>query len=291
MKSYLIIIHFYLFICSLQICYSRDINENKLYKEGDYVGAAIMFHNTFLNAKSDSEIKNEASYYKFKSAQKALEIMSKRYHDLINEHYIAVANPVNGPKSPATIIWKNAELLNKTEILILTNLGFNIVGPQHYLLPTYAFSDWKILQNLAKKFPKSKWGELSAFEMIDIESGIECIEIPNTVIKNANAFLLQYPDSNLKYDVYHKLAYAYNDLTNCDVHSCNDTNTRDFAYRQKLSSCKYAEEYGKKALYYFDIIFENKNKLINNPLNETDIRVYEDLKLGKHSHVWFYYSD
>lgn len=268
----------------------------KFYNNQDYIGAALAFHEAIINHNSDTDIMNEAQYYKFKSAQKTLEKNIERYRNLIENHYIALCNPVHGPTSPEDIIWKNAENLNKTEIDILIKLGFKIIGPQNYLFPAYAFRDWEILKKIEKNFPKSKWGEFSAFEMIDIERGIDCIKIPYTIAKNAEYFLKAYPESHLKYDVYHILAYAYNDLTHCVVHNCfkyNNSNgpVKNKTDRDLISNCKYSVEYSKKALYYYELILNNKNKLLSKPFNKYDDTVYKKLKSGKLSNVHFYYSD
>jgi len=152
------------------------------------------------------------------------------------------------------------------------SLGMNIVYLQWN--ESWVNADTSIRQLLTSAFPRTPWGEASAYDLIfsadRYPDGMYKVDHPRTVLQRSRAFLKEYPISRYKFDAEHLLAFALKDLWDLSLESNGNFLTSD----ERAN----AESTRTQAIKYFEDVFKHRRRLINEPWKEVDDTILTRLR-------------
>ncbi len=245
-----------------------------LQEKGDYLFAAKLFK-LIQSRTKDSTIIADALYGYVTCGDRAAEAFTVRHYTSESFHEM---------NSDST--WR-AQL---DSILQLDITNFAEVGIQLKIIThfeTYCVNvDTSTRQLLSKNFSSTQFGELATFDLITDEvksDGYPVFNDPHEVIKRATAFLTRYPSSTYKYDVFHILGRAFQDLWEFSRGS----------YADMLTEKEQAnpEELRQEAIKYLKLAKANRKKLLKLEWDVTSEDVLNKLKNKEDTNGYFYFGD
>jgi len=246
-----------------------------LQAKGDYLFAAQLFK--FISARAtDSTMIADALYGYVSCGDRAADALTVRSYT-----YSAFHQTKDDP------FWK--DVLNpiiQHDIAEFAKVGINLEFIQFF--ESYCVNaDPSTRQLLSKHFSNTPSGELAAFDLITEEvtsSGFPAVNGPYDVIRRALAFLHRYPDSHRKFDVYHILGRAFQDLWGF---------SQDRHYNHLLSEADRAnpERLRQEAMRYYRLAKDNRQFLKKYGWGVDDDDVLSKLENKEDTSGYYFFGD
>ncbi len=234
-----------------------------LVEKGDYLYAARMF-NAVAESSSDSSEIADALYGVVICGDRVAQVFSIRKRTLLG------FDP-NGTSTVQTELTRAVE----SDVDSLSDQGIYLKfgGPDGYDCWN---ENTSIRELLSTKFSTTAAGELAAYDLVPRDTSGD----PRVVIKRGNAFLRRYPKSAFKYDIFHILGRAWQDLW--EISSWHDEG------RLTEAEKGHPEKFREQAIRNLTLARSNQGKLVKLKWDSASEKVLKELSRKGYSHSIFY---
>ena len=246
---------------------------NTIQQKGDFLFAARLFKMVASKA-TDSTLISEALYGFVTCGDRAANAFTSRQFTLETFYRIKAESTWNDVFKP----------ILERDIAEFTKIGIPLKIISYF--ETYCVNaDTSTRQLLSNRFGDTPFGERAAFDLItgELDSrGYPLFNHPDPVIKRANSFLERFPNSIYAYDVAHILGLAFQDLWNFSQRH------PDMLTKSELKS---PQELRQRAIYHLSYARDNQAKLRKVKWDSSSKEVLDDLKSGRETSYYFFFSD